>query len=59
MDEVAEEIHRVRTWCLTFADDVVWVEKNREEVNNRLNKRRLALEGKGLNISRSVLEFRV
>jgi len=38
---------------MLFADDILLVGENLKDVNNRLDKWRLALEGKGLLISRN------
>jgi hypothetical protein len=40
-----------------FADDIVLVGENLEEVNYRLEERRLALEEKGLRISRNKIGY--
>lgn len=40
-----------------FAEDIALVTENLEEVNNRLKKWKLYLEGKGLKISKSMIEF--
>jgi hypothetical protein len=40
-----------------FDDDIVLIGENLEEVNNRLDKRRLALKGKKLRISRNKTEY--
>jgi len=40
-----------------LADDIVLVGENLEEINNRLDEWRLALEGKGLRIRRSKTEY--
>jgi len=53
MDEVTKEIQSEIPWCIMFADDIVLVGKNLKEVNNRLDEWRLALEEKGLRISKS------
>jgi hypothetical protein len=42
---------------IIFANDIVLIKENLEEVNNRLDKWRLALEGKGLRISRNITEY--
>jgi hypothetical protein len=47
-----KEIQDNILWCMKFADDIVLIGDNLEEVN-RLNEWRLALEGKGLRISRN------
>ena len=40
-----------------FADDIVLVAETREEVSNKLDECREALEGKGLRISRTKTEY--
>ena len=42
---------------MIFADDIVLVAENREEVSNKLDEWREALEGKGLRISRTKIEY--
>jgi len=42
---------------MMFADDIVLVGENLEEINNRLDDWRLALARKVLRISRSKTEF--
>jgi hypothetical protein len=42
---------------MMFADDIVLVGENLEEVNNRLDAWRLALKGKRLRISRNKTEY--
>jgi hypothetical protein len=44
---------------MLFADDIVLVGKYLEELNYRLDEWRLALEGKGLRISRNKILYRV
>jgi len=36
IDEVIKEILGEVSWCMLFADDIVMVRENREEVNQRL-----------------------
>jgi len=57
MDEVSKEIQGDIPWCMMFADDIVLIGENLEVVNNRLNEWRLALEEKGLRISRNKTEY--
>lgn len=40
-----------------FADDIVLIGENLEDVNNRLDEWRLALEEKSLRISRNKIEY--
>jgi len=57
MDEVIKEIKDEIPWCMLFADDIVLVRENLEDVNNWLNEWRLALEEKRLRISRNKTEY--
>ena len=42
---------------MLFADDIMLVAETREEVSNKLDEWREALEGKGLHISRTKIEY--
>jgi len=53
MVEIIRVIQEKVPLCMLFADDIVLVDKSLENVNNRLNKWRVALEGKLLRISKS------
>ncbi|KAL4107958.1 hypothetical protein QTP88_018227 [Uroleucon formosanum] len=55
--KVGVEIQGEVPWCMMFADDIVLIGENLEDVNNRLNESRLAIEGKGLRISRNKTEY--
>jgi hypothetical protein len=57
IDGVTKNILGVVPWLTMFANDIVLLGENLEEVNNRLNELRLALEGKGLRISRNKTEY--
>jgi len=51
IDKVTKEIKVLEILlCMMFSDDIILVGENREEVNQRLDFWRLALEGKGLRI---------
>ena len=53
MEEISKSIWKTVPRCMIFADDIVLVAKTREEVSNKLDEWREALEGKGLRISRT------
>ncbi|KAJ0495634.1 putative reverse transcriptase domain, DNA/RNA polymerase superfamily [Helianthus annuus] len=53
LDELSKSIQERVPWCLLFADDIVLVVENKQSRNARLEDWRVALEGKGLRISRS------
>lgn len=36
MDKIIKNIQRKVLWCLLFADDIVWVGENMDEVNSKL-----------------------
>ncbi|XP_057543361.1 uncharacterized protein LOC130821591 [Amaranthus tricolor] len=57
MEETSKSIWETVPWCMIFADDIVLVAKTREEVSNKLDEWREALEGKGLRISRTKTEY--
>ena len=42
---------------MLFADDIVLVAESKEDLNGRLEDWRVALESKGLRISRSKIEY--
>ena len=56
LDEITKDIQGELPWCMMFADDVVLVGESPEELGERLEVWREALEGKGLRISRSKTE---
>ena len=53
MEEISKSIWETVSWYMIFADDIALVAKTGEEVNNKLDEWREALEGKGLRISRT------
>ena len=57
MEKISISIWETVPWCMLFADNIVLVAKSREEVSNKLDERREALEGKGLRISRTKNEY--
>ena len=50
MEEISKSIWEMVPWCMIFADDIVLVAETKEEVSNKLDELREALEGKGLRI---------
>jgi len=57
MDDVTKYIQDEVLLYIIFAEDIVLVGENLEEVNNKLYEWRLAIDGKGLRISRSKTEY--
>ncbi|KAJ0617179.1 putative RNA-directed DNA polymerase [Helianthus annuus] len=57
LDELSKSIQESVPWCLLFADDIVLIEESKQSLNERLEEWRVALEGKGLRISRSKTEY--
>ncbi|KAD6796640.1 hypothetical protein E3N88_07536 [Mikania micrantha] len=57
LDELSKSIQQDIPWCMLFTDDIVLVAENEEDLNARLEEWRLALESKGLRISRSKTEY--
>ena len=56
MDRLTDEVRREPPWTMLFADDIVICEKTREEVEQRLESWRHALERRGMKVSRSKTE---
>ena len=57
MDRLTDEIRREPPWTMLFADDIVICEETREEVKQRLESWKYALERRGMKISRSETEY--
>ena len=56
MDRLMDEVRREPTWTMLFADDIVICQETREEVEQRLEFWRYALE-RGMKVSRSKTEY--
>ena len=52
MDRLTDEVRREPPWTMVFADDIVICEETREEVEQRLESWRYALEKRGMKVSR-------
>ena len=57
VEEISKSIWETVPWCMLFANDIVLVAETREEVSNKLDEWRKALDGKGLRISRTKIEY--
>ena len=57
MDRLTDEVRREPLWTILFADDIVICEETREEVEQRLECWRYALERRGMKVSRSKTEY--
>ena len=57
MDRLTDEVRREPPWTMLFADDIVICEETREEVEQRLESWRYALERKGMKLSRSKTKY--
>ena len=57
MDRLTHKVRREPTWTMLFADDIVICEETREEVEQRLESWRCALERRGMKVSRSKTEY--
>ncbi|XP_071739679.1 uncharacterized protein [Rutidosis leptorrhynchoides] len=57
LDELSQGIQENIPWCLIFADDIVLVSEQKDELNRRLERWREALEQNGLRISRQKTEY--
>ena len=53
MDKLTNEVRREPPWTMLFADDIVICEDTREEVGQRLESWKYALERRGMKVSRS------
>ena len=57
MDRLTDEARREPQWMMLFADDIVICEETREEVEQRLESWKYALERRGMKVSRSKTEY--
>ena len=52
MDRLTDEVRREPLWTMLFADDIVICKETREEVEQRLESWRYALERRGMKVSK-------
>ena len=57
MDRLTDEVRREPPWTMLFADDIVICEETREEVEQRLESWKYALERRGMKVSRSKTQY--
>ncbi|KAK3515812.1 hypothetical protein QTP70_034025, partial [Hemibagrus guttatus] len=57
MDQLSEEVRQESPWTMMFADDIVICSESREQVEENLEMWRLALERRGMKVSRSKTEY--
>ncbi|GJT00728.1 NHL repeat-containing protein [Tanacetum coccineum] len=55
--EISRGIQENIPWCMIFADDIVLIAESAEELNNRLESWRKALEDNGLRVSREKTKY--
>ncbi|KAK3564267.1 hypothetical protein QTP86_011987 [Hemibagrus guttatus] len=57
MDQLSEEVRQESPWTMMFADDIVICSESREQVEEKLERWRFALERRGMKVSRSKTEY--
>ena len=57
MDRLTDEVRRQPPWTMPFGDNIAICEETREEVEQRLDSWRYALERKGMKVSRSKTKY--
>ena len=57
MDRLTNEVRREPPWTMLFADDIVICKETREEVEQRLESWKYALERRGMKVSRSKTKY--
>ena len=57
MDRLTNEVRREPPWTMLFADDIVICKETREEVEQRLESWRYALERRVMKVNRSKTEY--
>ncbi|KAK3564737.1 hypothetical protein QTP86_024867 [Hemibagrus guttatus] len=56
-DQLSEEVRQESPWTMMFADDIVICSESREQVEQNLERRRFALERRGMKVSHSKTEY--
>ncbi|KAK3570673.1 hypothetical protein QTP86_024754 [Hemibagrus guttatus] len=57
MDQLTEEVRQESPWTMMFADDIVICSESREQVEEKLERWRFALERRGMKVSCSKTEY--
>ena len=57
MDRLRDEVRREPPWTMLFADDIVICKETSEEVEQRLESWRYALERRGIKVNKSKTEY--
>ena len=57
MDRLRDEVRREPPWTMLFADDIVICKETSEEVEQRLESWRYALERRGMKVNKSKTEY--
>ena len=57
MDRLTDEVRREQPWTMLFANDIVICEETREEVEQRIECWRYALERRGMKVSKSKTKY--
>ena len=54
---ITKSIHEDILWCMLFANDIILIDKTKEEVNKKLELWRQTLKVRGFRLSRSKIEY--
>ena len=57
MDELTTGIQDEVLWCILFVDDIVFIDKTRGGLNEKLERWRHSLESRGFRLSKSKNEY--
>ena len=57
MDRLTDEVRREPPWTMLFTDDILICKETREEVEQRLDSWKYALERRGMKVSRSKTKY--
>ena len=57
MDVMTKDLREAVPWCILYADDIVLCAERREDLEEKLERWRVALEERGMKISRSKTEY--
>ena len=57
LDQLTKEVRREAPWNMMFADDIILASKNKDLLEQDLERWRLALETRGMKINRTKTEY--